>query len=98
MPANVTTSPAPPVTVHPGPFSGQSTFLCTFTVMADMPTSLAQADMEGLVAQALAVYFANLGMPANVSAQLVATAGNVTVANPTPPVAVVPVTPQGPPV
>lgn len=65
------------------PFAGASTWLCTFTVMADMPTDLTAADMEGAVAQGLAVYFQGLGLPANVSAQLVATAGNVTLLNPT---------------
>lgn len=78
------------------PFSALSTWLCTFTVMADMPTNMSIADMEGAVAQGLATYFTNLGLPANVSAQLVATAGNVTLAHPTHPVDVGHVEPKPP--
>lgn len=86
-----TIQPAPPVEANTsGPFSGQGTWLCTFTVLADMPTTMNSADMEGLIAGGLATALLNLGLPANVSAQLVATAGNASVTNPTQPAVVVP--------
>jgi hypothetical protein len=58
--------------------------------MVDMPATMDIADMEGLIAQAIAADFQSLGLPANVSAQLVATAGNASVSNPTQPAVVVP--------
>lgn len=80
---DATFAPAPEPIAQDGPLSGCRTWLCTFTVMVDLPNTMGVADMEGLIAQAIANDFVSLGLPANVSAQLVATAGNCTVAKPT---------------
>ena len=81
-------TPVTPTASPVGVFSADTTWLCNFTVMADMPTNLGVADMEGLIAGILAAGLNSLGLPGNISAQLTATTGNMTVANPTPPVAV----------
>jgi hypothetical protein len=88
-----TLTPVSPVATPVGVFAGDTTWLCNFSVMADMPTSLGVADMEGLIAGILAAGLNNYGLPGNVSAQLTATTGNVTVSNPTPPVLVAPTPP-----
>lgn len=98
MPKIVPAPPNPPGLNRGGPLAGATTWLCTFTVLVDLPTNMAVPDMEGLIAQAIAANFVSLGLPANVSAQLVATAGNVTVLNPTPGVVVVPTPPNVSPV
>jgi hypothetical protein len=101
VPSNLppTVQPAPPATAHAsGPFFGKGTWLCTFTVLADMPTTMDIADMEGLIAGGLATALLNLGLPGNVSAQLTATAGSASVTNPTQPAVVVPTLPTVPPV
>jgi hypothetical protein len=98
MPVTPLPPSAAPAGPQAGPLAGATTWLCTFMVLVDMPATMNVADMEGLVAGALARDFSSLGLPANVSAQLVATAGNQTVLNPTQPMAVTPPTPMVPPV
>jgi len=71
------------VATKPGLLKGKTTWLCTFNVLVDLPSDMAQADMEGVIAQGLAIFLVNLGLPANVSATLIATQGNATVLNPT---------------
>lgn len=59
-----------------------ATWLCTFTVLVDLPSDMAIADMEGFIALAVAHAANDHGFPGNASAQLVATAGNVSVLDP----------------
>jgi hypothetical protein len=59
-------------------FTGQATWLCTFIVKCDLPANLDVHSMEGAVAHSVAQALGALGLPGNVSAQLVATAGNIT--------------------
>lgn len=89
---------SPPLpNLPPPPFAGKPTWLCTFSVTIDLPTTMDTPTMEGAVAQGLAAYLQSVGLPGNVVAQLMSTAGNTTVlscgAPATVGVSAVPVTP-----
>lgn len=55
------------------------TWLCTFKVSIDLPTTLTPHEMESIVAQCMAVRLTALGYAGNCVVTLVATAGNVSV-------------------
>jgi|ERR1700674_341692 len=82
-----------------GKFANAPTWLCRFRVLVDMPNTMATSDMEAAIAGAVAVALTPLGLPANVSVTLEATAGNVTLTNVTPGVDLgVTQAPQGSPI
>lgn len=56
-----------------------TTWLCTFEVKIDLPTTLTPWEMEATVAQALAVALPGFGYAGNCIVTLKATAGNVNV-------------------
>ncbi len=55
------------------------TWLCTFEVKVDFPTTLTPREMESVVAQCLAVRLPALGYAGNCVVTLTATAGNASV-------------------
>lgn len=61
------------------PSSPPPTWLCTFSVTVDLPSTLSIEDMEAIIAQAAANHLTALGYPGNVIVQLMATAGHTTV-------------------
>jgi len=56
-----------------------STWLCTFSVQTDLPTTLSVIEMERIIADCLSVRLPALGYAGNVIVSLVATAGGVDV-------------------
>lgn len=78
-PPSVPPPKVPPAPPDPGVHAGKPTWLCQFSVLVDFPDTMSINDMEGAVAFALAQYLGPTGLPANVSVQLIATAGNQTV-------------------
>lgn len=93
--------PKAPPTPPDQPQAGKPTWLCQFSVLVDLPTTMQTNDMEGAVAFAIAQYFNSIGLPGNVIVQLMANAGNQTVATHgngffTPPVDISRPPPKGP--
>lgn len=60
-----------------------STWLCTFLLQVDMPSTLSINQAEAAIAFAITEYLASQGLPGNCSVQLTGTQGNASVANPT---------------